>query len=82
MRRLAEILTERVGRPVLDQTNLAGPYDLALEWSAGETAGTDRDSPPSLFTALQEQLGLKLEPVKAPVESIVVDALERTPTEN
>jgi uncharacterized protein (TIGR03435 family) len=82
MRRLAEILTEQAGRPVHDQTDLTGPFDLTLEWSAGEAIANDRDAPPSVFTALQEQLGLKLEPIKAPVESIVVDQLQRIPTEN
>jgi uncharacterized protein (TIGR03435 family) len=67
---------------VHDQTDLTGPFDLTLEWSAGEAIANDRDAPPSVFTALQEQLGLKLEPIKAPVESIVVDQLQRIPTEN
>ncbi len=79
MRRLAEILTEQAGRPVLDRTELPGSYDLKLDWTSGETAESEI---PSIFTALQDQLGLKLEPTKAPVESIVVDQVERTPTEN
>lgn len=79
MRRLAEILTEPAGRPVLDQTGLAGAYELALEWSTAEVADS---SFPSIFTALQEQLGLKLEATKAPVEAIVIDHLEKAPSEN
>ncbi len=79
MRRLAELLTEQAGRPVLDQTGLAGSYDLTLEWSTTDTAAADS---PSLFTALQDQLGLKLEAIRAPVESIVIDRAERTATEN
>ena len=80
MRRLAELLTEPAGRPVLDQTGLSGSFDLTLDWSANET-GPEKDAPPSLFTALQEQLGLKLDSVRAPVESIVVDSAERSPTD-
>ncbi len=82
MRRLAEILTEQAGRPILDQTGLPGAYDLALEWSANDNASSEKDASPSLFTALQEQLGLKLESVRAPVESIVVDKIDRSPSEN
>ena len=81
MRRLVEILTEPAGRPVLDQTGLTGSYDLTLDWSANEAAA-DRDAPPSLFTALQEQLGLKLDATKGLVEAIVIDSVERVPTEN
>jgi len=53
-----------------------------LRWTFDDTrAPTDGTAAPSLFTALQEQLGLKLEPVKAPVDVLVVDAVER-PTAN
>ncbi|MEO5922936.1 MAG: TIGR03435 family protein [Bryobacteraceae bacterium] len=79
MRRLAEILTEQAGRPVLDHTDLAGSFDLKLDWTSGEASDAEI---PSIFTALQDQLGLKLESTKAPVQSIVVDHVERTPTEN
>jgi len=70
---------------VVDQTGLTGAYDFTLTWSeqtvvsgAGQESGTDA---PSLFTAVQEQLGLKLVPTKAPVEVIVVDHVEK-PSEN
>jgi uncharacterized protein (TIGR03435 family) len=67
-----------VGRPAVDQTRLKGRYDFQLKWTVDETkAPTDESAPPGLFTAIQEQLGLKLEPVKAPVEVLVVDAVER-----
>jgi uncharacterized protein (TIGR03435 family) len=67
-------------RIVVDRTGLSGPYDWDLEWLPEETlpasVSPDRDSPEpgvSLFVALQEQLGLKLEATKAPVDVIVVD---------
>jgi bla regulator protein blaR1 len=68
------------GRAVVDQTGLKGTYDFTLTWSeslasgAGQESGTDA---PSLFTAVQEQLGLKLVPTKAPVEVIVIDHIEK-----
>jgi uncharacterized protein (TIGR03435 family) len=65
-----------VGRPVLDRTGLTGVYAFELNFSTSE--GDDR---PEMSTALQEQLGLKLEPVRAPIEVLVVDHIER-PTAN
>jgi bla regulator protein BlaR1 len=68
-------------RLVADQTGLKGTYDFTLKWApdlAGQESGADA---PSLFTAIQEQLGLKLVPSKAPVEVIVIDHIER-PSEN
>ncbi|NYF78870.1 M56 family metallopeptidase [Granulicella arctica] len=70
------------GRLVVDQTGLKGRYDFNLKWrseqiaasGAGQEGGTDA---PSLFTAIQEQMGLKLVPTKGPVEVLVVDHIER-----
>ena len=65
-----------------------GVFNFVLEWTPDETQsfGADGAPPPvagtSLFTALQEQLGLKLEAKKAPAEVLVVDKIERAPTEN
>jgi uncharacterized protein (TIGR03435 family) len=65
-------------RPAVDQTGLAGRYDLQLKWTVDESkAPADGSAPPGLFTAIQQQIGLKLEPAKAPVEVLVVDAVER-----
>jgi uncharacterized protein (TIGR03435 family) len=75
MAKLAEYLSGQAGRPVLDHTGLNGAYDFAVEWAA---EGTDGPSP---FTALQEQLGLKVEAGKGPIDTIVVDHAER-PTAN
>jgi uncharacterized protein (TIGR03435 family) len=69
------------GHPVLDRTGLTGLYDFTLTWApepltASETATNALADAPSLFTAIEEQLGLKLIPSKAQVEVIVVDHIE------
>ena len=77
---LAGWLSYPVGRPVMDRTGVAGNYDVTVEYARDGST----DSPlPSIFTALQEQLGLKLDPLKqVPVEMLVIDHVERVPTEN
>jgi uncharacterized protein (TIGR03435 family) len=81
---LADRLSTMLGRPVLDETGLRGSYDIALtltpdarppEPPAGATAADPTG--PSLFTAIQEQLGLKLQGGKGPVDVIVIDAVEK-----
>jgi uncharacterized protein (TIGR03435 family) len=66
---------ELEGRKIVDRTGLTGAYDLTLKWDPTDTDG------PSLFTAIEEQLGLKLVETKAPVEVLAIDHIER-PTEN
>ena len=88
---LAQDLRYSAGRIVVDKTGLTGRYDFSLRWSptsdaasaTGQPASTQpSDSPyPPIFTALQEQLGLKLEPMKYPLDTIVVDHVE-LPSEN
>jgi uncharacterized protein (TIGR03435 family) len=78
-------------RPVVDQTGLEGRYDFTLTWTpdasqfggrGGQAPPADpATAPPGLFTAIQEQLGLKLEPTKLPVDVLVIDRLEQ-PSEN
>ena len=68
-------------RPLVDQTLLIGKYDISLRYTYDEARATDPNAPAGLFTAMQEQLGLKLQPVKAPVDVLVIDAIER-PSEN
>jgi bla regulator protein BlaR1 len=94
MEMLGTILSNTTGRPVVDKTGLTGKYDFVLEWTpeAGADAraqgfGDGITSPapapggPTIFTALQEQLGLRLDAQKGPVQIIVIDRVEK-PSEN
>jgi uncharacterized protein (TIGR03435 family) len=86
IRGLAAELSRALGCTVIDKTGLLGLYDLHLIWSSGSSAAaqpTDADaaSGPSIFTAVQEQLGLRLESAKGPVPVLVIDHIEK-PTEN
>ena len=67
------------GRPVIDKTGIQGNYDIQLTYARD---GTTDSSRPSIFTAIQEQLGLKLESQKIPIEMLVIDRCDRVPTEN
>jgi uncharacterized protein (TIGR03435 family) len=92
--RVALLLSESLDRYVLDSTGLKAIYDIDLRWTPDElrplTGATEAQTQPlpvasdlpNLFTAIQQQLGLKLETRRAPVQVIVVDHVERTPTEN
>jgi uncharacterized protein (TIGR03435 family) len=77
----AAFLARRVDLPVLDMTSLKGFYDLTLDW-VPEPKGDDLPQGPTLRVAVEEQLGLKLETRKAPIEILVVDHAEKSPTEN
>jgi len=74
-------LSDATERLVIDRTNLTGRYDIRLQWMPDESAAQPGESGPSLFTAVREQLGLRLEPAKAPVEVLVIDHAEK-PTAN
>jgi uncharacterized protein (TIGR03435 family) len=91
MKQLAAALSFSLGQPIEDKTGVEGAFDFDLEYaqdergvpSMGERADQKAADPlPSFFTALQEQLGLKLEARKIPVELVVVDHAEKVPTEN
>jgi len=92
MPQFAEILSHRLSRPVQDKTGLSGTYRVRLEWAAQEKdnalkpakpARVKRTSDsPSIFTALQDQMGLRLDARKAQVELLVIDHVEKTPTAN
>jgi uncharacterized protein (TIGR03435 family) len=71
------------GRPVIDKTGLTGLYSFTLNWSPQRLNAASSPDPtgPSLFSALREQLGLRLEPAKAPVPIVVIDAVS-PPTPN
>jgi uncharacterized protein (TIGR03435 family) len=78
---LADFLSRELDQPVQDQTSLPGVFDVSLEWSPDQTNPAS-DRLPSIFTAVQEQLGLKLQAQKVIVDVLVIDRAERVPTEN
>ncbi|HEY5055900.1 MAG TPA: TIGR03435 family protein [Acidobacteriaceae bacterium] len=91
MPQLAEMLGTVLGKPVIDATHISGGYDLRVQWRPDSDAqaaeqkryGVDVDSlPGSVFTAVQEKLGLRLQPAKVPSKLIVVDHINNQPTEN
>ena len=81
MAEFAKVMELMVDKPVVDQTNLIGHYDFTLTWTPDSLRATPTDAAPGLFTAVQEQLGLKLEATRAPTDVFVIDAATR-PTEN
>ncbi|MGH9494411.1 MAG: M56 family metallopeptidase [Candidatus Sulfotelmatobacter sp.] len=86
MDEIAQQLARQLGTVVVNKTGLQGLYDFNLQWKsdgshASQESGADSSSNQSLLTAVEEQLGLKLEPQNAPTEVLVIDHIER-PTEN
>jgi uncharacterized protein (TIGR03435 family) len=86
----AQMLQARVlDRPVINQTNLEGRYDFTMQWTPDETqfggqgaraqaqAAEGGQQNPDLFTAMQQQLGLKIEATKAPADVFVIDRVEK-----
>jgi uncharacterized protein (TIGR03435 family) len=82
---LAEYLSKTLGRNVVDKTGVTGRYDISLKWTPEDVIAANvdpaPDAKPDIFTAIQEQLGLKLVPTKAPVPVLVIDHVEM-PSEN
>jgi uncharacterized protein (TIGR03435 family) len=86
---LVHLLSQQLGRIVVDKTGLTGKYDFTLQWTPDESQGPPGGPPgidyapppdssgPSIFTAIQEQLGLKLESEKGPVEILAIDHAEK-----
>lgn len=74
---LARMLESPSGRKVVDRTNMAGNYAMTLEFTPLGFTPPDNVSPVSIFTAVQEQLGLRLESARAPVERLVIDRAEK-----
>lgn len=68
-------------RPIIDQTGLTGHYDFKLRYTYDDSGNLDPNAPPGLFTAIKEQLGLKLQATRAQTNVIVIDHVER-PSEN
>jgi uncharacterized protein (TIGR03435 family) len=93
MARLADTIGNQLDKPVVDMTGLTGDYEFTLIFlpefrnmpgmmpPPPEAASSD-DTAPSLLAAVPDQLGLKLEAKKAPIDLVVIDHLEKTPTEN
>jgi uncharacterized protein (TIGR03435 family) len=79
MKGLSGMLAAMLGRPVADKTGAAGDYEVKLRFAPDDDA---ESTLPSIFTAVQEQLGVKLQSAKVPVEMVVIDHLEKVPTEN
>jgi len=93
MKAIADLLAGQLDRPVVDMTELKGLYDFKLEFTPEQRQGiapppdaAERPSPdaagPTIFTALQEQAGLRLQSQKVPVDVVVIDHVEKVPTEN
>ena len=94
MAQFANTLSMVLGNPVLDQTEIAGSFDIHLEFNPEGTnltgrgalpldaAPDDDRAKPSLLTALQQQVGLRLESEKVPVTIFVIDHVDRMPSEN
>lgn len=81
IQRLVSLLDDTIGKPVVDATGLTGKYELDLHWVAADPLRPDAGGP-NVFAAVQEQLGLKLEPKKTTVPLVIVDHAEKVPTEN
>jgi uncharacterized protein (TIGR03435 family) len=78
---LAQSLEQELNYTVRDKTNLDGKYDFSVKWTPDQLGASavgvhDQDNGPSLFTALQEQLGLKLQPARGPVEVLIIDHID------
>ena len=73
----AGFLQSKLDRPVLDETGLTGRYDFRLKWTPDPSKQTEADAAPGLFTALGEQIGLKLEPAREAAKVLVIDRMER-----
>ena len=85
MGELADQLSRMLGRPVFDKTGLSGSFDFKLDYAAVEVQRDPNSAATAaaadIFAAIQEQLGLRLEASKAPIDVLVVDKIEK-PTEN
>ena len=90
---LADILSRQTGRPVKDDTGIAGLFDIRLNWTPDDVTGKDvtgkdvtgkdvTGDDPSIYAALQEQLGLQLRPAKEDIDFLVIDHANKTPSEN
>jgi uncharacterized protein (TIGR03435 family) len=82
---LVPLLGQMVGTRVVDETGLTGTFDLKLEWTARLAApnvGSTAEPDLSIFTALREQLGLQLAPIRTTIDVVVIDSVSESPTPN
>jgi uncharacterized protein (TIGR03435 family) len=88
MSEIADLLSRQVGTKVVDKTGFTGQYDVSLNWTGDETQPSSIDngkspeppapfSGPALLKAIQEQLGLELEPLRAQVQILAIDHVEK-----
>jgi uncharacterized protein (TIGR03435 family) len=77
-----EMLSGQLRAPVIDATGLTGKYDFIVSWALGEKSEPPQDPASALIDAIQSQLGLKLERKKGQIEMLVVDRMEKKPTDN
>jgi uncharacterized protein (TIGR03435 family) len=86
MASLITMLSTQAGAPVVDNTGLSGNFDVKLQFSPGSAgapapnaapSSPAADDAPSLFTAVREQLGLKLTPTRVPLDRLIIDHIER-----
>jgi uncharacterized protein (TIGR03435 family) len=83
MARLIQFITPDVDRPIKDKTQIEGAHTFTLKWTPeGRMSAVDGPRGPSIYVALEEQLGLKLQPAREEIELLVVDHAAKTPTAN
>lgn len=78
MSKLVEVLADRIGRTVVDKTGFSGTFNFQLDFSPDDAASNPKSGSPTIFAALQEQLGLRLQAVKGQVEVLVIDHVQRS----
>lgn len=81
MDHLADALSRQLDLPVVNQTSIEGVFNLKLRWTPENIVNPPAEAPPPIYTAIQEQLGLRLRSQKAPIEVFVIDSAEK-PGEN
>jgi uncharacterized protein (TIGR03435 family) len=82
LNQFAELLSGQLDRPVVDFTGIHGAYDFTLQWAPDTNANSDPGPAADIYVAIQQQLGLKLETRKAPVEMLIIEHANKAPVEN
>ena len=79
---LATLLSRFERQTIVDMTGFKEPFEVNLEWTPDDAVKSDDNGGPSLFTAVRQQLGLKLESRKGPLDVLVIDHAEKVPVDN